>query len=135
MSVRTQQVSSSIRAAVQNSITRGLHDPRVRGLISVTRVDVAPDMSEAFVHVSILPESGSQLVVQGLQHAAGRIRGEIGETVRLRKTPRLVFRLDDSIKKQARLDAAIRSGLPEEVDSADESDVDDHSSAFEDRSS
>jgi len=119
MTVRTQQVASSIRAAVQMSITRGLNDPRIRGLISITRVSVAPDLSEAFIHVSVLPEEHSTLTLRGLESAAGHIRSSLRDSVRLRKVPRLIFRLDESIKKQAKLDAAIRSGLPARGDEAD----------------
>jgi ribosome-binding factor A len=119
MTVRTQQVASSIRAAVQMSIARGLNDPRIRGLISITRVVVAPDLSEAFIHVSVLPEEHSTLTLRGLESAAGHIRASLRDAVRLRKVPRLVFRLDESMKKQAKLDAAIRSGLPRGDDEGD----------------
>lgn len=117
MTVRTQQVAASIRAAVQMSITRGLNDPRIRGLVSVTKVQLAPDLSEAFIHVSVLPEEHSTLTLRGLESAAGHIRTALRDSIRLRKTPRLVFRLDESLKKQAKLDAAIRSGLPPEAES------------------
>jgi ribosome-binding factor A len=112
MTVRTEQIASSIRAAVQQSIARGLNDPRIRGLISVTKVKVAPDLSEAVVYVSVLPEDRAGLTLQGLESAAGRLRGTLYEQMRIRKAPRLLFRIDDSLKKQAKLDAAIRSGLP-----------------------
>jgi ribosome-binding factor A len=111
MTVRTEQIASSIRAAVQMAIARGLNDPRIRGLVSVTKVKVAPDLSEAVIHVSVLPEEQSALTLRGLESAAGHLRGSLRDSVRMRKVPRLSFRLDESLKKQAKLDAAIRSGL------------------------
>ncbi len=51
MSHRTQQVSSIIQRGVQTVIGRGLHDPRVRGLISVTKVVIDADLSQATVFV------------------------------------------------------------------------------------
>ncbi|MHC4415406.1 MAG: 30S ribosome-binding factor RbfA [Planctomycetota bacterium] len=107
MSQRTAQVASLIRKAVQNTLSRGLHDDRVRGLISVTKVSVGADLAQATVHVSVMPEEYAELTLQGLRHAAPRLRAELGRAVRLRRTPRLSFELDQSIKKQAALDAAL----------------------------
>ena len=122
MTIRTEQIASSIRAAVQQSISRGLNDPRIRGLISVTKVKVAPDLSEAIVHVSVLPEEQAALTLRGLESAAGHLRASLYENIRIRKAPRLLFRIDESLKKQAKLDAAIRSGLRPLAD--DNEDID-----------
>src|SRR5688572_28169347 len=111
MTVRTQQIASSIRAAVQAAISRGLNDPRIRGLVSITKVTVAPDLSEAFIHVSVLPAEHSVLTMRGLESAAGHLRASLRDSIRMRTLPRLSFRPDESLKKQAELEAAIRSGL------------------------
>lgn len=108
MSHRPDQIASLIQRAVQDAIGRGLNDPRVRGLISVTRVLVDPDMSNATVFVSVLPEGHAKLTMHGLKNAAGRIRRLIGRAVRLRRLPVLTFRLDDSLKRQARLEEVIK---------------------------
>jgi len=112
MSIRAQQIASTIRRAVQESIARGVHDPRIRGLVSITRVNVTDDLSEAFVHVSVLPADRAELTLHGLQSAAPKIRTAIGRKIRLRTMPRLSFRLDESLKKQAALEAAIRKTPP-----------------------
>ena len=104
---RTAQVATVIRAEVQQVLSRGINDPRVRGLISVTRVEVTPDLSEARVYVSILPAEHSELSMHGLRSAAGHIQREIAPAITMKRMPRLSFRLDDSLKKQAELDAAI----------------------------
>jgi len=118
MTVRIEQIASTLRRAVQERITRGLNDPRIRGLVSITSVEVAPDLSEAYIGVSVLPSEHAALTLRGLESAAGRLRGEIGRAIRLRVMPRLLFRLDDSLKKMAALDAAIRSGRPAPADDA-----------------
>lgn len=123
MSVRTDQVASTLRRAVQAVISRGLHDPRVRGLITVTGVQVAPDLSEAYIDISVLPQKHESLTMHGLQHAARMIRSEVAKVVKLRKLPRLVFRLDESIKHQARIDAAIREAEPAADPSSVQSDT------------
>jgi len=108
MSHRPDQIASLIQRAVQDVIGRSLNDPRVRGLISVTKVLVDPDMSHATVFVSVLPEEKAKLTMHGLVNAAGRIRRLIGCVIRLRRLPVLTFRLDDSIKRQAQLEEAIK---------------------------
>ncbi len=104
MTHRTDQVAASIHRAVQTVLGRGLGDPRVRGLVSVTKVSVDADLSRATVFVSVLPAEHGPLAVDGLRHAAARIRSKIGKLVRIRRVPRLVFQLDESIKKQAELE-------------------------------
>ena len=76
-------------------------------MISVTKVEVEPDCSLATVHVSVMPAAHGPLTVAGLQHASGRIRSGLGRAASLRHVPRLSFRLDESIKKQAGLEAAL----------------------------
>ncbi len=108
MSHRPDQIASLIQRAVQNVIGRGLNDPRVRGLVSVTKVLVDPDISNATVFVSVLPDKHAELTMHGLEHAAGRIRRLIGRAIRLRRLPKLSFRLDDSLQRQAELEEAIK---------------------------
>lgn len=107
MSVRTDRVNSTLRRALQDAIARGINDPRVRGLITVTGVEVSPDLRNAIVRVSVLPESAQQLTLHGLSSAAGMLRREIGDAVRMRRVPELTFQLDDSLKRQARVLSAI----------------------------
>ena len=105
-----QQVASVLQRSVQELLTRGLNDPRVRGLISVTRVAVAPDLAQATIFVSILPEQHERTTMRGLESAAPFIQAQIGKRVRLRRLPKLVFELDASLKNQARIHAAIQEG-------------------------
>ncbi|MHC4306236.1 MAG: 30S ribosome-binding factor RbfA, partial [Planctomycetota bacterium] len=120
MTHRPDQVASLIQRAVQTVLGRGLSDPRIRGLVSVTGVRVDQALSQAAIYVSVLPAEHADLTLKGLQHAAPRIRTRIGKVVQLRRMPRLSFHLDESIKKQAEFDAALAearddgSGLPDE---------------------
>jgi ribosome-binding factor A len=109
MSTRTEKIGSVLHHAIQNVITRGLNDPRVRGLISVTKIEVAPDLADAQVYVSVLPAERSELTMHGLRGAAGHIQRAVAPAVAAKRMPRLHFRLDDSLKKQATLDAALRN--------------------------
>jgi ribosome-binding factor A len=108
MSHRTEQITSTIQRAVQTVIGRGLNDPRVRGLVSVTKVLVENDLSKATVFISVMPSERGELTMHGLRAAAKRIRRDVGSVIRLRHTPRLIFRLDDSIKRQSELEQTLK---------------------------
>lgn len=109
-STRIARVESSIRKAIQSSLSRGLGDPRIRGLVSVIDVDVSPDLAGAVVRFSVVPDKYEARVLRGLQSASGRLRGDIGHHTRLRKVPKLTFEIDRSIKRQAELEALVRDG-------------------------
>ncbi|MDG2053812.1 MAG: 30S ribosome-binding factor RbfA [Phycisphaerales bacterium] len=107
MSLHKNRASSEIRKAVQTVFSRGLNDPRIRGILSVTRVEIAPDGSNATVFVSVLPEEHVELALHGIQHAREHIRSEVGNLVRMRRIPKLHFKIDKSLKKQAEVLSAI----------------------------
>ena len=101
MSVHKEQVASVLSRALQGVLSRGLNDPRVRGMLSVTRVNVSDDLQNATVMISVLPSEHSELTIHGLRHAAQHIRTEVGKQIRIRRMPRLSFKLDESLKKEA----------------------------------
>ena len=80
-----------------------LKDPRVRGLISITRVDTTPDLRYCKVYVSALDKGDVKDMVKGLKSASGYLRHELGQKVDLRYTPELQFIMDDSIAHGAHI--------------------------------
>ena len=80
-----------------------LKDPRVRGLISITRVDTTPDLRYCKVYVSALDKGDVKDMVKGLKSASGYLRRELGRALNLRYTPELLFVEDDSIDKGAHI--------------------------------
>lgn len=112
-SPRQGHLEARLRRALQTILVRGLNDPRIRGLVSVTGFDLAPDQSSAVVHISVLPAQYGPLTIAGLQHAAVRLTAEIGGMVRARRLPTLRFELDDRLKKEAALDALLASDREE----------------------
>ena len=80
-----------------------LKDPRVRGLISITRVDTTPDLRYCKVYVSALDKGDGKDMVKGLKSASGYLRHELGQKVDLRYTPELQFIMDDSIAHGAHI--------------------------------
>jgi ribosome-binding factor A len=110
MTQHASQIESVLRRAVQDVLSRGLNDPRVRGLVSVTRVELTGDYSEAIVWCSVLPAEHGALSIRGIESAGRWIRREAAEKVRLRRMPLLRFKLDGSLKKQADVLSAINEG-------------------------
>lgn len=111
MSHRPEQVASVIRRAVQEALLRGINDPRVRGMVSVTRVTVDPDLAEARIHVSVLPAERATLTLAGLRSAAPHLERRIRGELHARRMPHLRFDLDDSLKKFAAIEASIEAAV------------------------
>ncbi|MBR3570316.1 MAG: 30S ribosome-binding factor RbfA [Oscillibacter sp.] len=88
-----------------SALIRRLKDPRVNtaGMVSVTRVEAAPDLRYATVYVSVLDKGREKDVLKGLKSAAGFLRREIGGALRLRYTPELRFVGDNSILRGAQV--------------------------------
>ena len=113
MSHRTEQLASELRGAIQEVIDRGLSDPRVSGMVTVTEIRVTPDHKTAFARISVLPSDRQKLTMHGLQAAAAHIRRQAGERVRTRSMPEIRFELDESTKKQAEVMGAIARATEE----------------------
>ena len=80
-----------------------LKDPRVRGLISITRVDTTADLRYCKVYVSALDKSDVKDMIRGLKSASGYLRRELAKRMTLRYTPELIFTPDDSIDQGNRV--------------------------------
>lgn len=111
MSHRTEQLGSVLHRAIQSVLERGLSDPRLRGVITVTRVQVSPDLKTAIAHVTISPEDQESLTMHGLRAASRHIRRRAGELVALRRLPELEFRVDERYKREMRTQEAISRGV------------------------
>lgn len=103
MKRRTLQVASTIEKAVADVLARGLSDPRVKGLITVTGIEITDDFSQAKISVTIMPEEHEQITMHALAAAAGFIRREAMKHVHLREMPHLRFEVDTGLKNQARV--------------------------------
>ena len=89
----------------------------------MTGVEVAPDLRNAVVRVSVLPASDGPRTLGGLRSVAGLLRRTVRDETSMRRVPDLDFRLDDSLKRDAALDEAIRDGFdPDSASSDSETD-------------
>lgn len=103
MSHRPERLAEEIKKEISDMLKKELKDPRI-GFVSVTGVDVSPDLRYAKVHTSILgsPEEQKE-TMDVLQRAQGFIRSELVRRIRLRHAPEISFKLDQSISRGARV--------------------------------
>ena len=91
------------------SILRDVKDPRVSGaFVSITAVDVTPDLKFAKIYYSSLMGDKKELA-KGLRAASGYIRSQIAQRLNLRITPELTFILDDSVAHGAHISKLLNS--------------------------
>ena len=111
---RVQKAAEAIREVVSMAILTEIRDPRVQG-VTVTFVEVSPDMRQAKVHVSVMGDDTKQkLCLTGLQSSAGFLQTRIGERIDTRYTPRLKFELDMGVKKSLAIARLLNDVLPED---------------------
>jgi ribosome-binding factor A len=104
---RTSRLNGEYQKEISNIIRR-LKDkqPDLKGLVSVTETDVAPDLKTAIVYVSIYAGSDEEKAVSFkiLQECAGFIRHELSKVMQMRTVPALTFRMDGSMTYGAKMD-------------------------------
>jgi ribosome-binding factor A len=100
------------------AILADLKDPRIQN-VTVTHVEVSPDMRQAKVYVSVMgDEKAQQLSLHGLQSSAGYLQQKIAKRIDTRYTPRIIFELDMGVKKSIAIARLLDEVLPEEPESA-----------------
>lgn len=114
MSRRLLKAGEAIREVVSMAILTEMRDPRVQN-VTVVGVDVAPDMRSAKVAVSIMgSEKNQELVLRGLQHAAGFLQSRIADRIDTRYTPKLTFVMDKGVKHSLEIQRILKEVLPQD---------------------
>jgi ribosome-binding factor A len=123
---RVLKVAEAVREVVSMAILTDLQDPRISG-VTVTLVEVTPDLREAKVHVSIRGDENQQrLSLHGLRSAAGYLQQKVGRRIETRYTPKLKFELDLGVKKSLEI-----TRILDELAQAREQDRSDDSEEFQ----
>jgi len=105
------------------AILADLKDPRVSD-VTVTYVEVSPDMRQAKIHVSIMGnETKQNLGLRGLQSAAGFLQSKVAKRIDTRYTPRLTFVLDLGVKQSIAIAKILAEVLPHDPGNAAGSSV------------
>jgi ribosome-binding factor A len=101
---RMDRVNVLLRHGISEVLSRELNDPRLSSVISVVRVDCAPDLHNARVFVSVLGDANRKKdAMRALQSASGFIHRTLRKGVSIKTVPFLEFRLDESIEQGAEL--------------------------------
>ncbi len=118
---RTSRLNGEYQKEI-SEIIRRLKDktPDLKGLISITEMDVAPDLKTAYAYVSIYTPSEAETIrsFETLQQNAGFIRRELAKVMRMRTVPAITFRMDKSMIYGAKMDELfkkINTSSPEDT--------------------
>jgi ribosome-binding factor A len=104
---RQRQVAELLHEEISQLIQFNTQDPRL-GFVTVTGVDVTPDLRQARVFVTTLgDETDGRSTLEGLTSATGYFRHELGRSLSLRYVPHLTFELDTSLEYGLRIDSLL----------------------------
>ena len=108
---RPRKVADLIQRELSDLLRREVRDPRV-GMVTLTSVDVSPDLSHAKVFYTLLDKAQLEETQRGLDPAAGYLRSQIAHRIKLYTTPELRFAYDESVERGDRLSRLIDSTRP-----------------------
>jgi ribosome-binding factor A len=103
---RPQRLALQIQQEVSLIISRNIKDPRV-GMVTITGVDLSPDLRHARIFVSVMAAEKRAGTLEALNHAAGWIRHELGQRVRMKFLPEIVFKEDVSQEYGEHIDSLL----------------------------
>ena len=98
---RAERVSDQMKQEIADILMRKIKDPRI-GFVTVTDVEVADDLRNAKVFVSVYGAEKAT-TLKGLESASAFIRSELGKRMRMKFIPELLFRYDDSVERGAHI--------------------------------
>ena len=116
MANRSNRVAEQMKKELGEIIARKLKDPRI-GFVTVTDVEVTGDLQQATVYITVLGDDKKRReTLKGFAKAKGFMRTEIGQRIRLRKTPELMFEFDKSFDYGNKIDNLLKQIKTEEVE-------------------
>ncbi len=105
---RAERVSDQMKQEIADILMRKIKDPRI-GFVTVTDVDLAEDLRNAKVYVSVYGgDEQKKASLEGLKSASAFIRSELGRRMRLRYLPELLFRFDAAVERGAHIMELLR---------------------------
>jgi ribosome-binding factor A len=107
---RPQRLGDLIQREVSDLIRLEVRDPRV-GMITITSVDVSPDLSHAKLFFTLLEKDKLEDTLHGLKRSAGFLRSQLARRIKMYTTPELRFEYDESVERGDRLSRLIDSAV------------------------
>ncbi|MCK4752536.1 MAG: 30S ribosome-binding factor RbfA [Planctomycetes bacterium] len=121
---RQIKVARVIKEVVSDAVANQLSDPRIEGLVSVTRVDAAPNLRAADVYLSIFGknETSQNKTFMAITHARSRIQSLLANRLECKFCPILHFYIDEKFKKTMEIMNLIEQAASEfkEKDASDQ---------------
>lgn len=114
MSRRRAQAESSIKRAISTILTRKASDPRIRGLVSVSGIELSTNFKEATVFITVIPEQHTKLTLHGLNSGRGMFQSHLSKALEMKSVPKLTFRTDEGRQKEDDVFDDIQRGLSRE---------------------
>lgn len=112
---RSRRIAEQVQRELSDIIRLELKDPRV-GMITLTDVEVTPDNAHARVYFTLLGEASRiEEAAAGLQHAAGYLRSQLAQRLKLRVVPQLHFEYDASVERGIRVSQLIDAAVAEDT--------------------
>jgi ribosome-binding factor A len=105
---RPQRLGDLIQRELSELIRQEVRDPRV-GMITLTSVDVSPDLSHAKIYFTMLDKAHLDDTLDGLKKAAGFLRSQLAKRIKMYTTPQLRFAYDESVERGDQLSRLIDS--------------------------
>lgn len=125
MSRRIERLNSQIRRDLSELLRYEVKDPRVSGVVSVTRVEVSPDVQYAKVYVSVFGDlDEKEKTMDALGSAAGFLRRHLRGRLDTRQAPTLRFLLDDTLTEGNKM-LDLLDSIADQIPPADSSDASD----------
>jgi len=97
---RAQQIASTLQRELQKVMAKGFNDPRIRGMITVTKVELTDDLKNAKAYISVMPEERAELSMHGIKAASKRIRRDVMDRIHMKEMPSLRFVYDHGMREQ-----------------------------------
>ena len=106
---RIERINEDIQRTLA-SLLRDIKDPRLnQGIVSVSSVDTTADLKHAKVYLSVFSLTSESEFLKGLKSASGFLRRELARSLSLRNTPELIFEIDKSIERGAKINELLQS--------------------------
>ena len=109
---RQHRLGDLIQREVSELIRLEVRDPRI-GMITITSVDVSPDLSHAKLFFTLLEKDKLQDTLHGLKRSAGFLRSQLARRMKMYTTPELRFEYDESVERGDRISRLIDSVIPQ----------------------
>ena len=111
---RSRRIAEQIQRELSDIIRVELKDPRV-GMITITDVEMTPDNAHARVFFTVLGQQPRiDEAASGLQHAAGYLRSQLAQRIKIRVVPQLHFEYDASVERGIRLSQLIDAAVADD---------------------